>query len=76
MNARAYLRASTDEQDARRAKAEVEAFAAERGLDIVGWYAENEFGRYAGPSRVVPTDRRFTTWRRAVWSSKLTASRA
>jgi DNA invertase Pin-like site-specific DNA recombinase len=44
MNARAYLRASTDEQDASRARAQVEAFAAERGPDIVGWYAENESG--------------------------------
>ena len=44
MNARAYLRASTDEQDASRAKSQVEAFAAERGLNIVGAYAENESG--------------------------------
>ena len=44
MNARAYLRASTDEQDARRARAQVEAFAAERGLNVVGTYAENESG--------------------------------
>jgi DNA invertase Pin-like site-specific DNA recombinase len=44
MNARAYLRASSLEQDASRAKAQVEVFAAERGLDIVGTYAENESG--------------------------------
>ena len=44
MNARAYLRASTDEQDAGRAREQVEAFAAERGLPIVGTYAENESG--------------------------------
>jgi DNA invertase Pin-like site-specific DNA recombinase len=44
MNARAYLRASTDEQDASRAKCQVEAFAAERGLNIVGMYVENESG--------------------------------
>jgi DNA invertase Pin-like site-specific DNA recombinase len=44
MNARAYLRASTDEQDASRAKSQVESFAAERGLNIVGAYAENERG--------------------------------
>jgi DNA invertase Pin-like site-specific DNA recombinase len=44
MNARAYLRASTDEQDASRARAQVEAFAAERGLNVVGTYAENESG--------------------------------
>jgi DNA invertase Pin-like site-specific DNA recombinase len=44
MNARAYLRASTDEQDAERAREQVEAFAAERGLNIVGTYVENESG--------------------------------
>jgi DNA invertase Pin-like site-specific DNA recombinase len=44
MNARAYLRASTAEQDASRAREQVEAFAAERGLPIVGTYAENESG--------------------------------
>ena len=44
MNARAYLRASTDEQDAERARQQVEAFAAERGLPIVGTYVENESG--------------------------------
>ena len=44
MNARAYLRASTDEQDASRARSQVEAFAAERSLHIVGTYAENESG--------------------------------
>jgi DNA invertase Pin-like site-specific DNA recombinase len=42
MNARAYLRASTNEQDASRARQQVEAFAAERGLPIVGTYVENE----------------------------------
>jgi DNA invertase Pin-like site-specific DNA recombinase len=44
MNARAYLRASTSEQDASRAREQVEAFAAERGLLIVGTYVENESG--------------------------------
>jgi DNA invertase Pin-like site-specific DNA recombinase len=44
MNARAYLRASTDEQDASRAKCQVEAFAAGRGLNVVGTYVENESG--------------------------------
>jgi DNA invertase Pin-like site-specific DNA recombinase len=41
---RAYLRASTDEQDASRARAQVEAFAAERGMQIASWYVENESG--------------------------------
>jgi DNA invertase Pin-like site-specific DNA recombinase len=44
MNARADLRASTSEQDASRAQEQVEAFAAERGLPIVGTYVENESG--------------------------------
>ncbi|GEP06940.1 recombinase family protein [Methylobacterium oxalidis] len=41
---RAYLRASTDEQDASRARAQLEAFASERGLRIASWYVENESG--------------------------------
>src|SRR5215475_8693449 len=41
---RAYLRASTDEQDASRARVRVEAFAAERGMQIAAWYVENESG--------------------------------
>ncbi|PAY05453.1 resolvase [Bradyrhizobium sp. UFLA03-84] len=41
---RAYLRASTDEQDASRARAQVEAFAADRGMQIAAWYIENESG--------------------------------
>ena len=41
---RAYLRASTIEQDATRARGGLEAFAAERGLKIAAWYTENESG--------------------------------
>jgi DNA invertase Pin-like site-specific DNA recombinase len=41
---RAYLRASTDEQDAARARHQVEAFAAERNMQIAAWYVENESG--------------------------------
>jgi DNA invertase Pin-like site-specific DNA recombinase len=44
VNARVYLRASTVEQDATRAREQVQAFAAERGLPIVGTYIENESG--------------------------------
>lgn len=44
MHARLYLRASTDDQDATRARAALEAFAAERGLQVVGTYVENESG--------------------------------
>jgi DNA invertase Pin-like site-specific DNA recombinase len=44
MNARAYLRASSQDQDAQRAREQVEAFATERGLNIVGTYVENESG--------------------------------
>lgn len=41
---RAYLRASTSEQDATRARDQVKAFAAERGMQIAAWYVENESG--------------------------------
>lgn len=44
MFVRAYLRASTSQQDATRAKADLEAFAKERGLQIAAWYVENESG--------------------------------
>lgn len=41
---RAYLRASTDEQDAQRARGTLDTFAHERGVVICGYYAENESG--------------------------------
>ena len=41
---RAYLRASTDEQDATRARDQLKTFAADRGLHIAAWYVENESG--------------------------------
>jgi DNA invertase Pin-like site-specific DNA recombinase len=41
---RAYLRASTDNQDANRARDQLQAFAADRGLEIASWYVENESG--------------------------------
>jgi DNA invertase Pin-like site-specific DNA recombinase len=41
---RAYLRASTKEQDAGRARADLEAFVRERGLRIAAFYEENESG--------------------------------
>jgi DNA invertase Pin-like site-specific DNA recombinase len=41
---RAYLRASTDEQNATRARDQVKAFAAERGMQVAAWYVENESG--------------------------------
>jgi len=41
---RAYLRASTDDQDANRARDQLKAFAAERGLSVAAWYVENESG--------------------------------
>jgi len=42
MFVRAYLRASTQEQDATRAA--LETFAEERGLSVAAWYVENESG--------------------------------
>jgi DNA invertase Pin-like site-specific DNA recombinase len=44
MFVRAYLRASTKEQDARRAKEELRRFAKERRLKIAAYYVENESG--------------------------------
>ena len=44
MNAHLYLRASTKDQDANRAKESLEAFAAEKGLAIAGIYSENISG--------------------------------
>ncbi|WP_417607079.1 recombinase family protein [Oceanimonas baumannii] len=44
MFVRAYLRASTKEQDAQRARAELEQFAAEQGHKIAAVYVENESG--------------------------------
>ena len=41
---RAYLRASTDEQNATRAHDQVKAFAEERGMQVAAWYVENESG--------------------------------
>lgn len=44
MFVRAYLRASTKEQDASRARQELESFATERRLTIAATYLENESG--------------------------------
>lgn len=44
MHIRAYLRASTKEQDATRAKDQLQAFVAERNLTIAASYVENESG--------------------------------
>ncbi|MBK1795286.1 recombinase family protein [Devosia sp. WQ 349] len=44
MFVRAYLRASTKEQDATRARDELESFAEARGLTIAATYIENESG--------------------------------
>ena len=44
MFVRAYLRASTTDQDAQRAREPLQAFAHDRGLKVAAWYAENESG--------------------------------
>lgn len=41
---RAYLRASTNEQDAKRALKDLRKFTDERGLKIAATYTENESG--------------------------------
>jgi len=44
MNAHLYLRASTKDQNALRAKASLEAFAADKNLALAGIYSENISG--------------------------------
>ncbi|WP_263261882.1 recombinase family protein [Pseudomonas sp. RIT-PI-S] len=44
MNAHLYLRASTKDQDANRARLALKQFAEEKGLGIIGYYAENISG--------------------------------
>jgi DNA invertase Pin-like site-specific DNA recombinase len=44
MHLRAYLRASTQEQDASRASSDLDRFVKDRGLSIVARYVENESG--------------------------------
>lgn len=44
MFVRAYLRASTEDQDATRAKEDLNQFAEEKGLKIAAYYVENESG--------------------------------
>jgi len=41
---RAYLRASTQEQDANRARSALDTFASDNGLTIASYYVENESG--------------------------------
>ena len=41
---RAYLRASSDQQDSQRARVDLDSFASERGLNIAAYYRENESG--------------------------------
>ena len=43
---RAYLRASTDEQDAQRARGMLDRFAGDHGIVICNYYAENESGAH------------------------------
>lgn len=41
---RAYLRASTEDQDASRARQDLEQFVQGQGLKVASWYTENESG--------------------------------
>ncbi len=47
MFVRGYLRASTADQDASRARAALEAFALEKGQPVAAWYIENASGATA-----------------------------
>ena len=74
MFVRAYLRASTDEQDANRAREELKAFAAGRGLSVACWYVENESGaKLARPElfRLLRTPSLVTS----CWSNRWTGCR-
>ena len=44
MFVRAYLRASTDQQDATRAKQQLQQFAQDKGLKVASYYIENVSG--------------------------------
>ena len=44
MFTRAYLRASTSEQDANRARQSLADFATQHGATVAAWYVENESG--------------------------------
>lgn len=44
---RAYLRASTDDQDASRARDQLDAFAKDHGQPVASWYTENASGAKA-----------------------------
>ena len=44
MFVRAYLRASTEDQDAIRAKSQLDTFASEHNLSIAAYYVENQSG--------------------------------
>ncbi|HZJ20532.1 MAG TPA: recombinase family protein [Pricia sp.] len=44
MRAYAYLRASTKDQDAERAREQLMAFADENGIKVSSWFTENESG--------------------------------
>ncbi len=44
MFVRAYLRASTSDQDANRTRQTLDAFATERDLKVAAYYVENESG--------------------------------
>ncbi len=41
---RAYLRASTTDQDPERARSDLQRFALEKGLKVASWYVEKESG--------------------------------
>jgi DNA invertase Pin-like site-specific DNA recombinase len=75
MFVRAYLRASTDEQGASRAKDQIKAFAGERGLNVAAWYVEKKSGaKLVRPElfRLLADDIRVTSF----WSGRSTVSRA
>lgn len=49
---RAYLRASTEDQNASRARVALETFATDKGTEVASWYVENASGTSADRSEL------------------------
>lgn len=88
---RGYLRASSDDQDASRAREVLERFAQEHGVRVAAWYTENASGAHAdrcellrlladsGPGDVLLIEQvdRLTRLERSDWESlKVSIQRA
>ena len=73
MFVRAYLRASTTEQDASRARDQLKTFAGERGLSVAAWYTENGSVREKLPGRNCSGSSPTLSPATSFWSSRSTS---